>query len=227
MTNVLISGVYPNREAAGGEGGSSSNSAYRQAETAAAAINSACPLHAAPGTLEQVLKYSPTREDESMREALKLLTPIRDDFRLADYAQSFNWDKISDEFHRQLKRFDDPLLQLPKRTEYSWYAVVFRSKRKVDCSNSDLFEADKMAYEEAYKSTNGSLLVYWYTGLDDDHNCLATCVWSSRDIARSVNSLPKHKEAARLSADVYVHYNIDRYRISWVPTEQKLNVAPW
>ncbi|PIA14626.1 hypothetical protein COEREDRAFT_35106, partial [Coemansia reversa NRRL 1564] len=149
----------------------------------------------------------------SMREALKLLKPIRDDFRLADYSQSFNWDEINS--------------KLPSRTEYSWYAVVFRSKRKVDCQTGDLFDADKMAYEEAFNSTNRSLLVYWYTGLDDDNNCLATCVWSSRDIARSVNSLPRHKEAARLSAGSYVHYNIDRCRISWLPSEQKLTVSPW
>ncbi|KAJ2156298.1 hypothetical protein GGF46_005284 [Coemansia sp. RSA 552] len=190
MTNVLISGKYPEREG-----------------TVASEGKAICPFHAAPEP-QDIPQYSKTREDESMREALKLLRPTRPDFRLADYSKSFNWSEIDAAFHTHLAAYGH--LPLRKQEDLSWYAVVFRSKRRVDCRDADLFEADKQAYEEAFKSTNGSLLVYWYAGLDEDHNCLATCVWSSRDIARSVNSLPRHREAARLSADVYVHYNIDR-----------------
>ncbi|KAJ1743154.1 hypothetical protein LPJ68_001273 [Coemansia sp. RSA 1086] len=217
MTNVLISGTYPDRQ--------QEEVKQQQATEALVTSVSTCPLHAPPTTSQHVLKYSLTREDESMREALKLLNPTKDNFRTGDYKECFNWCDISHEFHKQLANF----AHLPKRdsSDLSWYAVVFRSKRRADCSNADLFEADKQAYEEAFSATNGSLLVYWYTGLDDEHNCLATCVWSSRDIARSVNSLPRHREAARLSADVYVHYHIDRYRIEWVPNSQTLKVEPW
>lgn len=171
------------------------------------------------------LVYAKTREDESLRQALKLIKPIRDDFRLADYSESFNWTEISEEFHNQLDNHKD----LPHRLQDNrdWYAVVFRSKRRVNCNNVDLFEADRLAYEEAFNATNGSLLVYWYTGLDEDNNCLATCVWSSQDIARSVNSLPMHKNAVRLSAGSYAHYHIDRYRIEWVEQEGRLAVRPW
>ncbi|KAJ2455085.1 hypothetical protein EV183_001014 [Coemansia sp. RSA 2336] len=215
MTNVLISGTYPDRQ--------QEEVKQQQATEALVTSVSACPLHAP--TSQHVLKYSLTQEDEGMREALKLLNPTKDNFRTGDYKECFNWNDISHEFHKQLPNF----AHLPKRDagDLSWYAVVFRSKRRADCSNADLFEADKQAYEEAFSATNGSLLVYWYTGLDEEHNCLATCVWSSRDIARSVNSLPRHREAARLSADVYVHYHIDRYRIEWVPDSQTLTVEPW
>ncbi|KAJ1829987.1 hypothetical protein IWW55_000256 [Coemansia sp. RSA 2706] len=213
MANVLISGVYPAREAGQQE-------AIKRAEAA----ESACPLHATATAPAQ--QYRPTREDESMREALKRLQPISDDFRTGDYARSFNWDEISAAFFEQLatQRGD-----LPGRAagEDDWYAVVFRSQRRRDCSNADLFEADRLAYEEAYAATGGALLVYWFAGLDADHNCLATCVWSARDVARSVNALPRHREAARLSADVYVSYHIDRYRIRMDAPRQRLDVAPW
>ncbi|KAJ2358792.1 hypothetical protein GGF43_000577 [Coemansia sp. RSA 2618] len=218
MTNVLISGVYPQRDG-------SYVQQKQNAKKPDVAVESACPLHATDAPTK-VLRYKPTREDEVMRIALKRLNPIRSDFRLADYAQSFNWDQVTQEFRTQLHN-NRELDGLPARADYEWYAVVFRSKRRADCSNADLFEADERAYTEAFESTNGALLVYWFTGLDEDHNCLATCVWSERDIARSVNSLPRHREAARLSADVYVHYNIDRYRITWVPEQETLDVAPW
>ncbi|KAJ2017941.1 hypothetical protein GGI13_000743 [Coemansia sp. RSA 455] len=182
-----------------------------------------CPIsHTTSDNVREV--YSETLEDESLRQALKLLAPIRKDFRLADYATSFNWDEISAEFQAQRPNYQ----ALPSRSgTLSWYAVVFRSKRRTDCNNVDLFEADRLAYQEAFTTTNGSLLVYWYTDLDDDNNCLATCVWTSRDIARSVNLLPRHREAVQLSAGSYVHYNIDRCRITWLPEEERLEVTPW
>ncbi|KAJ2640714.1 hypothetical protein GGF44_002463, partial [Coemansia sp. RSA 1694] len=190
----------------------------KKSTAAAATAVGVCPIaHHQTGTAtdeKSQVVYSETQEDESLRQALKLLAPTRDDFRLADYATSFNWSDISSEFHSQLSNYS----ALPSRSStatttkefaVSWYAVVFRSKRRADCNNIDLYEADRLAYNEAFATTNGSLLAYWYTDLDGDNNCLATCVWTSRDIARSVNLLPRHREAARLSAGSYVHYNID------------------
>ncbi|KAJ2790429.1 hypothetical protein GGI18_001801, partial [Coemansia linderi] len=115
--------------------------------------------------------YSPTLEDESLRKALHLLAPTSDDFRLADYATSFNWPDISAELQAQFAHHQD---LPPRQGPVSWYAVVFRSKRRTDCNNIDLFEADRLAYNEAFTVTNGSLLKYWYTDLDKDNNCLAT-----------------------------------------------------
>ncbi|KAJ2711709.1 hypothetical protein H4R19_003118 [Coemansia spiralis] len=169
------------------------------------------------------MQYWATRQDESLREALKLLKPTRDDYRVGDYSQCFNWDEIGRAYEKQLAAHAD----LPERTaEDGWYAVAFRSKRNPECNTGDLFDADRNAYTEAFESTNQALLVYWFTTLDDDNNCLATCVWTGRDIARSVNMLPKHKEAARLSAGAYIHYHIDRYRITWNSEQRCLDVAP-
>ncbi|KAJ2689681.1 hypothetical protein IWW39_001273 [Coemansia spiralis] len=91
--------------------------------------------------------YSPTLEDESLRKALHLLAPTSDDFRLADYATSFNWSDISAELQAQFAHHQD---LPPRQGPVSWYAVVFRSKRRTDCNNIDLFEADRLAYNEAF-----------------------------------------------------------------------------
>ncbi|KAJ2905163.1 hypothetical protein GGI21_004199 [Coemansia aciculifera] len=180
----------------------------------------ACPVSIIGGTA--VAAYHETQQDERMRQALKLLAPTQDDFRLVDYATRFNWPEMAAEYASQLSKHSD----LPSRDKLpaTWYAVVFRSKRRTDCNNVDLFEADRLAYNEAFSTTNGSLLKYWYCDLDKDNNCLATCVWTSRDLARSVNLLPRHREAARLSAGSYVHYNIDRYQITWLDDKKKFDV---
>ncbi|KAJ2143402.1 hypothetical protein IW142_003739 [Coemansia sp. RSA 564] len=208
MSNVLISGVYPPREG--------------EAEREVTATPSEYPLPA-PVSSDPLLRYTPTHEDECMREALKLLHPIRDDFRTADYATSFNWPEITESFIKHLKSPSE----LPARSECDWYALVFRSQRRADCIDTDLFEADRQAYEEAYSTSNGGLLVYWYTELDENNYCMTTCVWTARNIARSVSLLPRHMAAAKMAAGVYVSHHIDRYRISWVPSQQTLSVALW
>ncbi|KAJ2800676.1 hypothetical protein H4R21_003082 [Coemansia helicoidea] len=206
MENVVISGAYPGRDGA----------------VAPARAGQQCPFLA--GSEGTAKRYAETRQDESLRAALKLLRPASDDFWVGDYAQSFNWDEIGREYERQLGAHAG----LPERaSEDGWYAVVFRSKRNPECNHRDLFDADRAAYTEAFEATNGALLVYWFTGLDADNNCLATCVWTGRDIARSVNALPRHKEAARLSAGAYIHYHIDRYGIAWDRARRRLHVAPW
>ncbi|KAJ2774974.1 hypothetical protein IWQ57_000590 [Coemansia nantahalensis] len=206
MENVVISGAYPERDGT----------------VAPARAGQQCPfLGGSEGTAK---RYSGTRQDESMRAALKLLRPTRDDFRLGDYAQCFNWDEIGREYQRQLGAHAG----LPDRaSEDGWYAVAFRSKRNPECRHRDLFDADRDAYTEAFETTNGALLVYWFTGLDADNNCLATCVWTGRDIARSINGLPKHKEAARLADGAYIHHHIDRYSIAWDSAQRRLDVVPW
>ncbi|KAJ1810343.1 hypothetical protein LPJ56_004399 [Coemansia sp. RSA 2599] len=229
MPFVLISDTYPTREQV--ENGAKElvvdSKPKKLTVHPRAPSDSAkeCPLHS-DHQATQVLKYWPTKEDERMRQALKQLRTTRKDFRTGDYAQCFSWDEISKEY-RRLEAADSHG-QLPgKPGDLVWYAVVFRSKRKVECNNLDLFMADKEAYEEAYEITNGALLVYWYTDLDEDHNCLATCVWTSRDIARSVNSQPAHRIAAALAADSYEHYKIDRYRIQWSTEKSTLDLSPW
>ncbi|KAJ2700153.1 hypothetical protein FB645_005085 [Coemansia sp. IMI 203386] len=230
MPFVLISDTYPTREqVTNGAKELVVDSKPKQlfVHKKDADANIKCPFHSSQASTDasQVLKYWSTKQDERMRQALKKLRTTRDDFRTGDYAKCFSWDEISNEYRRLDN--ENSHEQLPDKPDLTWYAVVFRSKRRADCNNLDLFMADKEAYEEAYEITNGALLVYWYTDLDEDHNCLATCVWTSRDIARSVNSLPAHRQAASLAAGSYEHYKIDRYRIQWNGNEKTLDLEPW
>ncbi|KAJ1719033.1 hypothetical protein LPJ53_006126 [Coemansia erecta] len=223
MPSVLISDTYPTREQLADDSKTLVVDSKPKELHVSAAV---CPFSQASGTSRPVLRYSATQEDERMRQALKVLRTARSDFRTGDYAQSFNWGEISSEYRRLAGGGSHGHLQ-SRADDLVWYAVVFRSKRRADCNNVDLFMADKNAYEEAYAHTNGALLVYWYSDLDDNNDCLATCVWTSRVIARSVNSLPAHREAAGLAAGAYVHYHIDRYRIQWLAGEERLSLAPW
>ncbi|KAJ1729280.1 hypothetical protein LPJ72_005057 [Coemansia sp. Benny D160-2] len=238
MPGVCISGEYPEFDKSGKfviPTGSSKNGNNNQKE----GPSSCCPFHTDHEVdrlkREQLAReqgrpvYTLTREDESMREALKLFQAVRDDYRTADYGESFNWDEIAAEYKKQLIKFNHlPPRELKTPEEpLDWFAVAFRSQRRKDCDNVDLFDADKNAYEEAYYATNKSLLMYWYTDLDQDNNCLASCVWTDRDIARSVNTLPHHREAAQLSAGSYVHYTVDRCRIQWDPVNSTFKISPW
>ncbi|KAJ1795163.1 hypothetical protein LPJ59_004394 [Coemansia sp. RSA 2399] len=232
MPAILISGKYPTIDGSGHLVSPSDPSKLPVEESP----SDCCPFHT-DHIIDRLKRdnlaqehgravYSVTREDESMREALKVFHAVRADYRTADYGASFNWDEVAAEYKRQLANFS----HLPSRASDAeeptdWFAVAFRSKRRTDCDNVDLFDADRKAYEEAFYGTNKSLLMYWYSDVDDEQNCLATCVWTSRDIARSINSLPHHREAARLAAGSYVHYKVGCCRIRW--TGETLRVSSW
>ncbi|KAJ1664180.1 hypothetical protein IW140_004208 [Coemansia sp. RSA 1813] len=231
MPEILISGKYPTIDESGHI--VSPNDPHKLPTDESP--SECCPFHT-DHAIDQLKRrnlardqgrevYSVTREDESMREALKQFRAVRDDYRTADYGKSFNWAEIATEYKRQLSNFDHLPSRETEDVPIDWFAVAFRSKRRTDCDNVDLFDADRKAYEEAFYGTNKSLLMYWYSDLDDEQNCLATCIWTSRDIARSVNSLPHHHEAARLSAGSYVHYNVGRCRIQWV--DDTFRVSSW
>jgi len=49
------------------------------------------------------------------------------------YAEAFNWDD----------------LELPEDEEREWYVVAFRSRRKNGSDGPSLYEADRLAHEEA------------------------------------------------------------------------------
>eukprot|EP00850_Spirogloea_muscicola_P002812 SM000011S18990 [mRNA] locus=s11:288091:289197:+ [translate_table: standard] len=91
------------------------------------------------------------------------------------------------------------------------YAVVFRSIRKLEADSEQLYAADAAAHEEAKKS--GGLLKYWYGTLNEQRECLATCIWSSREHARRALGKPSHIKAMQLASQMYVMYVLERYWI--------------
>ncbi|TFY78482.1 hypothetical protein EWM64_g5532, partial [Hericium alpestre] len=99
----------------------------------------------------------------ALHKALHNFGPVTERYAHAPYAEAFNWDE----------------LELPEDEEREWYCVAFRSIRKAGSEAGPLYEADKLAHEEAIQ--NGGLIMYWY-GIPDAETGLnlATCIWQSR-----------------------------------------------
>ena len=109
-----------------------------------------------------------------------------------------------------------------------------------------LYEADKMAHEEAVQ--NGGvrtlacsslppfpaltlipqLIMYWFgvpspeTGLN-----LATCIWQSRQHAVQANSRPNHVRAAKLAKAAYERYDLERWIVRKVKGETGIRLEPY
>lgn len=79
----------------------------------------------------------------SLHRALHAFRPLTRKYAATPYKDAFNWDQLA----------------LPEDEERDWYCVVFRSKRKAGSDGSPLYEADRLAHEEAVQ--NGGLLLYW------------------------------------------------------------------
>ncbi|PPQ98622.1 hypothetical protein CVT24_003955 [Panaeolus cyanescens] len=146
----------------------------------------------------------------SLHKALHHFRPLDANYADTPYDQAFNWSD----------------LLLPESEEREWYCVVFRSKRKPASDGISLYEADKLAHEEAVQ--NGGLILYWYgipnpkTGMN-----LATCIWQSRKHASAANSRPHHIKAMRLAANAYQVYNLERYVLRKTAGEPGVSIQPY
>ncbi|GLJ45140.1 hypothetical protein SUGI_0950260 [Cryptomeria japonica] len=113
----------------------------------------------------------------------------------------------------------DSLFTLPPFTKQNikFYGVAFRSVRKSDGVDDDtlLYAADAAAYQEAL--TSGKLIRYWYGTLNEKRECLASCIWTSREAAKSVMSAPLHRKAASLAAHYYERYMLESFWIHCNP----------
>ncbi|KAF8906561.1 hypothetical protein CPB84DRAFT_1813808 [Gymnopilus junonius] len=132
----------------------------------------------------------------SLHKALHHFRPLTPKYASVSYLEAFNWSE----------------LVLPEEEEREWYCVVFRSKKKSDRDDISLYDADRLAHEEAV--TNGGLILYWYGIPNQDTGMnLATCIWQSRKHAVAANSGPYHIKAMRLAAQAYEIYTLERYRL--------------
>jgi len=146
----------------------------------------------------------------SLHKMLHHFKPLTPNYADTPYAEAFNWSE----------------LQLPVEEEREWYCVVFRSKRKAGSDGISLYEADKLAHEEAIR--NGGLILYWY-GIPNQVSGmnLATCIWQSRKHAMAANSRPHHIKAMRLAADAYEVYALERYRLQKLQGEERVTIQPF
>ncbi|TFK44676.1 hypothetical protein BDQ12DRAFT_661373 [Crucibulum laeve] len=146
----------------------------------------------------------------SLHKALHHFKPLSPYYADHAYGEAFNWSQ----------------LVLPEDEEREWYCVVFRSRRKAGSDGGLLYDADKLAHEEAVR--NGGLIMYWYgipnpeTGMN-----LATCIWQSRKHAIAANSRPHHINAMRLAVDSYDVYALERHRLQKVKGETGVTIEPF
>ncbi|KAI0311984.1 hypothetical protein OF83DRAFT_1148272 [Amylostereum chailletii] len=146
----------------------------------------------------------------SLHKSLHGFSPATEHYADAPYADAFNWGD----------------LELPEDEEREWYCVAFRSIRKTGSETGPLYDADRLAHEEAVH--NGGLILYWYgtpdpaTGLN-----LATCIWQSRAHAVAANARPHHIKAMRLAAASYERYDLERYRLVKPRGQRGVTVEPY
>jgi len=163
----------------------------------------------------------------SLHKALHRFRPLSDAYADVPYAEGFNWGEI----------------ELPVDDERKWYIVVFRSIRKNGSDGGPLYEADKLAHEEAVQnggvcvfqciqsftySIRLQLIMYWYgipnpqTGMN-----LATCIWQSRKHAIAANSRPHHVRAMKLAAAWFEVYTLERHTLRKVKGQKGVIVEPF
>lgn len=146
----------------------------------------------------------------SLHKALHHFHPATPHYAEVPYEEAFNW----------------PELELPEDEEREWYCVAFRSKRMPGSDSGPLYDADKLAHEEAV--LNGGLIMYWY-GVPNPHTGmnLATCIWQSRKHAVAACSHPHHIRAMMLAAKSYEIYTLERHILRKSRGERGVTIEPF
>ena len=96
------------------------------------------------------------------------------------------------------------------------YLVVFRSVRRPKADLELLREHDERAYAEALES--GGLLRYFKGDANERRECLSFCLWERREQAIEAAGAASHRSAARISAQMYESYVLDRYWLKKIDT---------
>ncbi|KAL4976762.1 hypothetical protein BDW66DRAFT_47253 [Aspergillus desertorum] len=130
-----------------------------------------------------------------LAQALTTLTPLRPNYATAPYTESFNWASVFVTLHN-----------LAKKEGYSWprqsfYVVVFRSILQADAEGDRLHLLDERSHAEAVSS--GGLLKYWFGVRNGRRENLATCVWRSREDARTGGTGAWHAQARAAAREMY------------------------
>jgi hypothetical protein len=125
-------------------------------------------------------------------EACQRLSPIDPDYANLPIEEGFNWSSCLDE-----ACFD------------RLYVVVFRSVRRAAADLDLLREYDDRAYDDAERA--GGLLFYFKGLANERRECLSFCLWEGREGARRAAGAASHREAAKISAEMYESFAIERY----------------
>src|SRR5215208_3624815 len=126
-------------------------------------------------------------------EACQQISPRHPDYATLSIEDGFEWASLSCCLFERL------------------YLVAFRSVWRPEADLDLLREHDDRAYEEALVS--GGLLRYFKGQANERGECLSFCLWETREQARNAAGATSHRSAARVTAQMYSSYMLDRY---WV-----------
>ncbi len=129
-----------------------------------------------------------------LQEAAQRISSVRPDYQYLPIEKGFDWPAIAGH------DFD------------TLYLVVFRSVRLPDADLDVLRWFDDLAYAEALAS--GGLLRYFKGDADGRGHCLSFCLWESREAALRAAGGKKHAQAASITAQMYVSYDLERYELT-------------
>ena len=130
----------------------------------------------------------------SLYEACQQPSPINPDYANLPIEEAFNWSSCLDDVC-----FD------------RLYVVVFRSVRRAAADLDLLREYDDRAYAEAMKA--GGLLYYFKGQMNERRECLSFCLWENREQAQQASCGPSHRAVARIMAEMYESYTLERYEL--------------
>jgi hypothetical protein len=130
--------------------------------------------------------------EPTLHRACRRISPIYPDYATRPIQEGFSWSSS--------------LLGCPFER---LYLVVFRSVRRPEADLELLREHDARAYAEALES--GGLLRYFKGEANERGECLSFCLWEGRERAIEAAGAPSHRSAARISAQMYESYVLDRY----------------
>lgn len=129
-----------------------------------------------------------------LQEACQQVFPIHQNYAMLRIQSGFDWSALAG------CEFDE------------LYLVVFRSVRRQKADLDLLCAYDDRAHEEAIKS--GGLLRYFKGDANDGGECLSFCLWEDRESARRASGGKLHQEAARITAEMYESYQLERYELT-------------
>lgn len=136
----------------------------------------------------------------TLRETCARLVPVHPEYANLPIEEGFDWrGPLSGASYERL------------------YLVVFRSVRRTDADLDLLRAQDDLAYEEALRS--GGLLRYFKGEANERRECLSFCLWEGRGQAERAAGGASHSKAARIAAETYERYDLERYEITKEPTK--------
>ena len=136
-----------------------------------------------------------------LQEACRSLSPIHPDYVSLSIQEAFNWSSCL---------ADHPFDRL--------YLVVFRSVRRATADLDLLREHDDLAYADALEA--GGLLYYFKGEINERRECLSFCLWESRQQAQRAAGGTSHTAAARITAQIYESYGLERYELTKTGSEK-------